>query len=129
MTREALRKERGYNQAVSLFSTIIKYYPELHDANLSQIIARLSPARHSVDFRCVRWFGQDYCFSPSQAIIVSQLWAAWLHGTPKMGAAALLEACDMISDRISEIFKNSDAWGTMVCTDNRGVYWLQPATT
>lgn len=126
MDKVVAQKERGYKQAVCLFSLVIRHYPELREANLSQIIARLSPARHSSDFRSVRWFGSDYVFTPAQARIVSQLWAAWQNGTPRMGAAALLEICDMISDRISELFKNSDAWGKMVCTDNKGIYWLQP---
>lgn len=126
MDKIVARKLRGHKQAISLLALITQQYPELREANLSQIIARLSPARHSSDFRSVRWFGQSYRFTPAQAIIVSQLWGAWLNGTPEMGSAALLEAADMVSDKISELFKNSEAWGKMICTDNKGIYWLSP---
>lgn len=119
------RKLRAYSSLKKITALVDAYYPHLRDATLSQILARLSPARHSPDFRSVRWFGVDYAFSPAQSLIVKELWAAWEHGTPKVGAAALLEAADMVSDKISELFKRSEAWGAMVQTDGNGFYWLQ----
>lgn len=119
------RKKKGYQHARQLLSLVAIHYPELYNATLPEILARLSPARHSSDFRCVAWFGQDYVFSPSQAVVVRELWKAWVHGTPKVGAACLLEAADMESDRISELFRKHEAWGTMI-RNEQGVYWLQP---
>lgn len=124
MRNEVERKIRAYRRARHLVVTLNLYYPELADATLPQIVARLAPARHSPDFRCAAWFGKDYCFSPSQAVIVRELWKAWRNGTPFVGAAALLEAADMVSDKISQTFRDSPAWGTMIRTDGHGIYWL-----
>lgn len=118
------RKLRGYRHARALSAIINLYYPELAAATLPEILARLSPARHSDDFRSVAWFGKMHCFSPGQAVIVRELWKAWRHGTPFVGAAILLEAADMVSDKISQVFKESPAWGTMIRTDGKGIYWL-----
>lgn len=125
MSPLAVRKTRGYKASLFLAKVIDELYPELREANLSQIVARLSPARHSDDFRSARWFGTTYTFTPSQAVIVRELWKHWKRGTPRVGAAALLEAADMISDRISELFKRSPAWGEMIRTDGGGGYWLE----
>jgi hypothetical protein len=119
------RKTRAYRQAKQLLAFITANYPELPRKELSKIVDRLSPARHSPDFRSVKWFGQSFVFTPAQSVIVRELWQAWEHGTPKVGAAALLEASAQISDKISELFKRSEAWNVMVRTDGNGYYWLQ----
>lgn len=119
------RKLKAYRQAKHLHAIVSLYYPNLINGSLSQILTRLSPCRHSPDFRSVKWFGRAYDFNASQAAIVSELWRAWENGTPKVGAGRLLSATDMISDKISEVFKRSEAWGVMVCSDGRGTYWLQ----
>lgn len=120
------RKVRSYNQARSLAAFLDMQYPELRDANMSQIVARLAPARHSPDYRSVRWFGVTHSFSPSQAVIVRCLWEAWRNGTPSMGAASLIEAADMVSDRVADLFRGHEAWGNMVQSDGKGRYWLVP---
>jgi hypothetical protein len=120
------RKLRAYHQAVQLNAIVALYYPELRGATLSEIIARMSPARHSPDFRCVAWFGKQFHFTPAQSLVVEVLWKAWNHGTPRVGAAALLEAADMVSDKIADLFKRSEAWGIMIGTDGNGVYYLIP---
>lgn len=124
MTAEASRKTRAYIYARKLSAILAIHYPDYLDSTLPQIVARLSPVRHSADFRCVAWFGRDFCFSPGQSIIVRELWKAWRNGTPFVGAAALLEAADMVSDKISQTFRDSPAWGTMIRTDGHGIYWL-----
>lgn len=120
------RKLKAYSALKKISALVDVHYPALRDAKLSQILARLSPARHSADFRSVRWFGTDYAFTPSQAAIIRQLWRAWENNTPKVGAGRLLSATDLVSDKISELFKRSEAWGVMVKTDGVGVYWLSP---
>lgn len=124
MSRRIERKLRGYRHARALSAIINLYYPDLVSATLPEIVARLSPVRHSDDFRSVSWFGVIYCFSPGQAVIVRELWKAWRNGTPFVGAAVLLEAADMVSDKISQLFKGHPAWGTMIRTDSKGIYWL-----
>lgn len=118
------RKLRAYEALKKISALVDAHYPHLRDATLSQVLARLAPARHSPDFRSVRWFGKTYAFTPAQSVIVRVLWAAWEHGTPKVGAATLLESADMVSDRVADLFKRSDAWGKMVCSDGAGNYWL-----
>lgn len=120
------RKLRSYNQARQLAAFLDMHYPELRDANMTQIVARLAPARHSADFRSARWFGVTYHFSPSQAVIIRCLWDAWRNGTPSMGAASLIEAADMVSDRVADLFRGHEAWGDMVQSDGKGRYYLVP---
>lgn len=118
------KKIKSLHHAKQLLAFLTINYSELRDANLTQIIARLSPARHSCDFRSVRWYGNDYHFSPAQSLIVQALWNALENKTPRVGARALLRAADMVSDKISDLFKEHPAWGSMICTDTKGNYWL-----
>jgi len=118
------RKVKAYKAYQFLSTTITALYPTLKGKSLEEIGKRLFPARHSPDFRSVRWFGQDYHFSPAQSLIVKALWKAWENNTPRMGARALLRAADMLSDKISDLFKEHPAWNTMICTDSKGNYWL-----
>jgi hypothetical protein len=124
LSREITRKLKAHCASRYLQKIIAEYYPHLQRASLPRIVARLSPARRSPDCRSVRWFGKSYHFTPAQAAIVAILWNAWENGTPRVGAGVLLHAADMVSDRVSELFKRSDAWGTMIRTDTIGHYWL-----
>lgn len=78
-------------------------------------------ARHSSDFRSVRWYGVDYCFTEAQAAIVAALWKAWENGTPELGARYLLGIAKLESDRLPDVFKEKGqyhpAWGTMIQTN------------
>lgn len=126
MTPLIARKLQAYNALKKISALVDVHYPALREATLTQLIARLSPARHSADFRSVKWFGTPYDFNATQAAIVAELWKAWEMGTPKVGAGRLLSASDMVTDKVSEVFKRSTAWGTMIQTDGIGVYWLSP---
>ena len=117
-------KSKAYRAAQFLALALDKHYPGLRDTPLPKILARLKPARHSPDFRTVRWYGKTYHFTPAQSLIVAQLWTAWENGTPRMGAASLLEAADMVSDRIADLFKGHAAWGKLVMF-SPGLYWLE----
>lgn len=118
------RKLKCYAALKQIASLVDVHYPALRNAPLSKIMERLSPARHSPDFRSVKWFGTAYDFNATEAAIVAELWQAWEMGTPKVGAGRLLSASDMVTDKISEIFKRNSAWGAMIQTDGRGTYWL-----
>ncbi len=120
------KKIRSLNNAKQLLAFLTLQYSELRDAPLTQIIARLSPARHSIDFRSVRWYGVDYVFTPAQSLIVKALWKAWENNTPRIGARTLLRASSMVSDKISDLFKEHPAWNVMIMTDSKGNYWLSP---
>lgn len=124
MTEVARIKTEAYQASLLLSQTLSIHHPELINETLPKIISRLSPARHSPDFRSVRWFGKNYAFSPAQALIVEALWNSWRNGTPRMGTRTLLRAANMVSDKISDLFKEHAAWGEAICTDGKGNYWL-----
>lgn len=71
-------------------------------------------ARHSVDFRSVRWFGIDYTFTPTQAAVVKSLWENWENETPDVGQDAILEGAGSECDRLRDLFRNHPAWGTLI---------------
>lgn len=121
----AARKLKAYKSLKQILALVVVHYPELQNASARKILARLSPARHTRDFRSVRWFGTDYTFTPGQASIVHILWEEWERGTPKVGAGPLLQAADLVSDKVSKLFANHPAWRKMIMTDDAGVYWLK----
>ncbi len=85
-------------------------------------------ATHSPDFASVNWFGTVYEFSPNQRKIVCELWAAWKEGAPSVGGDYLLEAADIKKGtRMGDVFRDSNAWGTMIAEsqNRKGVYRLQ----
>jgi hypothetical protein len=99
----------------------------------------LSQARHSPDFTAVFWYGTNYVFNHKQAIVVSDLWAAWENGTPEVATATLLQECKSKAKnpRLAHLFKGPDgpngyhpAWGTMIvkAEGKKGIYRLQPPT-
>lgn len=124
MSATPQEKLAHYQSSVALLAFVSSHYPHLVGKPLEDIVARLSPARHSADFRSVRWFGSTYHFSPAQSLIVECLWKSWEGGTPRMGARTLLRAASMVSDKISDLFKGHASWGKMICTDGKGQYWL-----
>jgi hypothetical protein len=76
----------------------------------------LLPARHSKDFRSVRWYGDDYHFSPTQAACVKVMWEEWEKGTPDLGQETILEhpEVEAESKRLVDVFKGHPAWGKMI---------------
>jgi hypothetical protein len=87
----------------------------------------LAPARHSIDFRSVHWFGTDYCFTAGQAACVAVLWAAWENGTPDVSQEATLDTAGDESRRLSALFARHPSWGTMIVGGgSKGAFRLQP---
>lgn len=84
----------------------------------------LPGARHSPDFRSVRWFGTDYTFTPMQAAVVSQLWEAWEQETPDVGGQYLLENAGLEANRFDLVFRGHPAWKTMIGSITKGSYRL-----
>jgi hypothetical protein len=80
------------------------------------------PARHSIDFRSVHWFGTDYSLTATQAACVKVLWQAWENGTPELAQATILEDRDVESEstRLRDVFRNHSAWGTMIVPGKTG---------
>jgi len=75
---------------------------------------KLSPARHTEDFRGVHWYGKDYDFTPTQARIVEILWEVWEQRLPAVGDDYVLEKAEVTKSRLADIFRGNSAWGTMI---------------
>lgn len=69
---------------------------------------------HAPDFRQVTRGGRTFELTPAQAAVVRTLFQAREHGTPDVSEAALLEEADSDAGRLRDIFRRSDAWGTLV---------------
>lgn len=85
------------------------------------------PARHSLDYRSVHWFGTDFTFTPTQAACIKVLWEAWENKTPEVGQQAILVSAevDSESERLADLFKNHSAWKTMIIPGStRGAFSL-----
>ncbi len=74
----------------------------------------LAPARHSVDFRSVHWYGTNYTFTKTQAACVKVLWEAMKNRTPELDQQTVLNEADSDNKRLSDVFKDSLAWGTLI---------------
>jgi len=83
-------------------------------AHLVQDTGPMAEARHSWDFRWVRWFGKDYSFTSTRAAVVKLLWEAWENGTPDVGGDALLDAVGSEAHRLRDVFRGHSAWGEMI---------------
>jgi putative restriction endonuclease len=83
-------------------------------------------ARHSPDFRSVRWFGTLFTFTPVQAACVQILWETWTHDPPEVGQHYILENVGAESTKLSDVFKGRPAWGTMIRPGStRGAFRLE----
>lgn len=80
------------------------------------------PARHSVDFRSVHWFGTHYTFTAMQAAVVGMLWQASAQDTTDVGDVQLLKVAGSDQRRLVNMFKvkgkSHPAWGVMIVHGN-----------
>lgn len=88
--------------------------------------AEPAPARfaHTSDFQRVDWGGRRYLLTPKQARVVSVLWAAWEDGLHEVAQAELLAAAESDCVRLVDLFRRSDAWGSLVVSTRPGYYRL-----
>ena len=83
--------------------------------------------RHSKDFRSVKWCGQSYLFTKSQALCVKVMWEASQQGTPEMEGLTILTDADAAGTRLIDVFRKHPAWGTMIVKGGtKGAYRLAP---
>jgi hypothetical protein len=85
---------------------------------------RLPPTSHSPDYCAVRWHGEAYTFTPTQAAVVRQLWEAWADGSPEVRQETLLEAADSTAGRLRDLFRGHPAWGNLIVPAAKGMYRL-----
>jgi hypothetical protein len=77
--------------------------------------------------RSVRWFGTVYEFTERQGEALGVLWDAWEQGTPDVGQKEVLATIEANSQRLSDLFADHAAWGTMIRPGaTRGTYRLTP---
>lgn len=80
------------------------------------------------DFRSVRWFGEEFRFTPMQAAVVALLWEAHRRRTPALGQDYLLTEIDSRCKRLVDLFRRepgSRAWGRLIVPgETRGTYRL-----
>jgi hypothetical protein len=96
-----------------------------------QILTQLAPGRHSIDFASVRWGGELYGFSPTQARVVRLLWEAWENGVPDIHQATLLDRAGSECRQLRSLFKGHPAWGTLIVASPlvKGAYRLNDMAT
>jgi 7-cyano-7-deazaguanine synthase in queuosine biosynthesis len=78
----------------------------------------------SDDYRSAKWQGWEYTFTPRQAKVVKMLHQVWRAGVPTMSWNQIKERLNSYPERMSDIFKKSPAWGTLVIEVGRGLYRL-----
>lgn len=83
-------------------------------AHLTPILSRLEPCRHSCDFSTVVWYGTTYQFNATQAAVVALLWEQWKNGTPTVRQERLIDAAGTSPSRLSFVFREHPAWGTLI---------------
>jgi hypothetical protein len=89
------------------------------------IAENLKTAKHSVDFRSVFWFGDEYSFTGNQAAAVKILWENWKNGTPDVSGEYIATEISSDSKRARDIFKEHPALGSMICQgQTKGTYRL-----
>jgi len=88
---------------------------------------------HSEDFTSVKWFGQHYCFTKTQALCIRHLWTAWEKGGLGLSQATIGEKIGTASNRfrLLHVFRSKKegqhpAWGKMIRTTGKGIYALFP---
>jgi hypothetical protein len=83
---------------------------------------------HSLDYRSVCWYGDDYQFTANQARAIECLWRAWETGAPDVGDTTILAAIDHLSPprRLSAVFRDHPAWNKMIVSRTKGSHRLQP---
>ncbi len=78
-------------------------------------------------FRSVRHGGRLYGFTEMQARAVKALYDAWAAGTPDVPDEDLLRAAGTESVKLGDVFRDSDAWNTLVVGGaSRGTHRLAP---
>lgn len=78
-------------------------------AGQSDVQSRLDPklpTAHSLDFRSVRWFGEEYTFTKTQAACLKVMWEAWEQGTPDLDQQTILNEADADSKRLVDVFRD-----------------------
>lgn len=114
----------AYALARDLLAALYEECPDLVPT-VAAILPRLSPCRHGCDFAAIIWYGKRYAFTVSQGAVVRKLWEAWEQRIGDVRQETLLLAADSESGRLLDIFRDHEAWGTLIVPGTaRGTYKL-----
>jgi hypothetical protein len=104
----------------------IKKIIDAYLANSGSILAQAEGVfSHSPDFRSVFYKGVKYSFTPAQAACVKILCEQYRNNTPEVSSDYILAEIDCCSQKLSDLFKKSHAWGQLIIPGNtRGTYRL-----
>jgi len=108
---------------------IIEGTESLVAATAAASVEDLPPPTHSEDFRSVRWGGESYSFTVSQACVVEHLWRLWEDGILEASQESILErALGRDNGRLRDTFrinkKTNPAWGAMIVSGKKGAFGL-----
>ena len=92
----------------------------------AEAIPAESDVAHSTDFRSVRWFGERFTFTTTQAACVQVLWRNWQQGTPVISEVTVLDDAGSAGDRLRDVFDKGKhpAWGTLIKPAGKGAFCL-----
>lgn len=97
----------------------------LHDAMASGQRGLNPGFDHSDDFRSVWAVGREFSFTPRQAEVVKILYRAHRNRASEVGWPDIRDQLESYPQRMRDIFKRSDAWGTLIVPGKtRGSYRL-----
>ena len=96
------------------------------DDDEAEPIPTKSDVAHSTDFRSVRWFGERFTFTTTQAACVQVLWRNWKQGTPVISEVTVLDDAGSAGDRLRDVFDKGKhpAWGTLIKPAGKGAFCL-----
>ena len=116
VTPETKVKEPSTAIAVSPVETQVK--------KADEVLTSSTPVIHfSEDYRTVRKNGQEFHLTLNQARIVEKLWQAHTNKTPEVHQSTLLEKLEIYSTRLRDVFKNSEAFNSLVVRgEKRGTF-------
>ena len=81
--------------------------------------------RAGPDYREVWLRGEKFILTTNQARVVELLHQNYLRGTPALSQAYVVAELDIQSQRLSQVFRGSSAWGKLVvAADGKGMYRL-----
>ena len=86
---------------------------------------RAADFEHSLDFSSVIFEGTKYSLGPAERAAFHILHKAWEEGTPEVGGDYVLAEIESNARSISELFRRSGIWKTVIVPGNRrGIYRL-----
>lgn len=122
---------RALNQAVYALEPFLPARPS---PPTEQANEQDNQVTHADDFRSVRWFGNPYTFTETQAACIKVLIDYWRREKLPCKQETVIDKVDTNEIYLQKVFRNKKdgkkikhpAWGTMIKTDESGLVFLEP---